>query len=48
MIFLGDLCNRYCEQFEEEVCTYYYNSDWYYACEEMQELFRETANELAD
>lgn len=28
--------------------TYYYNSDWYYACEEMQELFRETANELAD
>lgn len=28
--------------------TYYYNADWYYACEEMQELFRETANELAD
>ncbi len=28
--------------------TYYYNSDWYYACEEMQNLFRETANELAD
>lgn len=28
--------------------TYYYNSDWYYACEEMQEMFRETANELAD
>lgn len=28
--------------------TFYYNSDWYYACEEMQELFRETANELAD
>ena len=28
--------------------TYYYNSDWYYACEEMQELFRETVNELAD
>ena len=28
--------------------TYYYNSDWYYACEEMQELFRETADELAD
>lgn len=26
----------------------YYNADWYYACEEMQELFRETANELAD
>lgn len=28
--------------------TYYYNSDWYYACEEMQEMFRETADELAD
>ncbi len=28
--------------------TYYYNADWYYDCEEMQELFRETANELAD
>ena len=28
--------------------TYYYNSDWYYACEEMQKMFRETANELAD
>lgn len=28
--------------------TYYYNADWYYACEEMQELFRETADELAD
>lgn len=28
--------------------TYYYNSDWYWACEEMQEMFRETANELAD
>lgn len=26
----------------------YYNADWYYACEEMQELFRQTANELAD
>ena len=26
--------------------TYYYNSDWYYACEEMQKLFQETANEL--
>lgn len=26
----------------------YYNADWYYACEEMQELFRDTANELAD
>lgn len=26
----------------------YYNADWYWACEEMQELFRETANELAD
>lgn len=26
----------------------YYNADWYYACEEMQELFRETADELAD
>lgn len=28
--------------------AYYYNADWYWACEEMQELFRETANELAD
>ena len=28
--------------------TYYYNADWYYACEEMQEMFRETANDLAD
>lgn len=28
--------------------SYYYNADWYYACEEMQELFRETADELAD
>lgn len=28
--------------------TCYYNADWYYACEEMQELFRETADELAD
>lgn len=28
--------------------SYYYNADWYWACEEMQELFRETANELAD
>ena len=27
--------------------TYYYNSDWYYACEEMQKLFQETANELS-
>lgn len=26
----------------------YYNADWYWACEEMQELFRETADELAD
>lgn len=26
--------------------TYYYNSDWYYACEEMQKLFQETVNEL--
>ena len=26
----------------------YYNADWYYACEEMQELFRQTADELAD
>lgn len=26
----------------------YYNADWYYACEEMQELFRDTADELAD
>lgn len=28
--------------------AYYYNADWYWACEEMQELFRETADELAD
>ncbi|MBD5457132.1 MAG: hypothetical protein HDR27_01000 [Lachnospiraceae bacterium] len=28
--------------------TYYYNADWYWQCEDMQELFRETANELAD
>lgn len=28
--------------------TYYYNSDWYYACEEMQKLFQETANELTE
>ncbi len=28
--------------------TCYYNADWYYACEEMQELFRQTADELAD
>lgn len=28
--------------------AHYYNADWYYACEEMQELFRETADELAD
>ena len=28
--------------------TYYYNSDWYYACEEMQKMFQETANELTD
>lgn len=28
--------------------SYYYNADWYWVCEEMQELFRETANELAD
>ena len=28
--------------------AYYYNADWYWACEDMQELFRETANELAD
>ncbi|MBD5458889.1 MAG: hypothetical protein HDR27_10020 [Lachnospiraceae bacterium] len=28
--------------------SYYYNADWYWSCEEMQELFRETANELAD
>ena len=28
--------------------SYYYNADWYWACEDMQELFRETANELAD
>ena len=28
--------------------TYYYNSDWYYACEEMQKLFQETANELSE
>lgn len=26
----------------------YYNADWYWKCEEMQDLFRETANELAD
>ena len=26
----------------------YYNADWYYACEKMQELFRDTADELAD
>ena len=26
----------------------YYNADWYYACEEMQQLFRDTADELAD
>lgn len=26
----------------------YYNADWYWKCEEMQNLFRETANELAD
>ena len=28
--------------------SYYYNADWYWACEEMQELFRKTADELAD
>ena len=28
--------------------TYYYNSEWYYACEEMQKLFQETANELTE
>ena len=28
--------------------TCYYNADWYYACEEMQAMFRETADELAD
>lgn len=28
--------------------NYYYNADWYYACEEMQELFRKTADELAE
>ena len=28
--------------------TYYYNSDWYYACEEMQKLFQETADELSE
>lgn len=28
--------------------SYYYNADWYWACEDMQKLFRETANELAD
>ena len=28
--------------------TYYYNSDWYYACEEMQKMFQETANELTE
>lgn len=28
--------------------AYYYNADWYYACEEMQDLFRQTADELAD
>lgn len=27
--------------------TYYYNSDWYYACEEMQKLFQDTINELS-
>lgn len=26
----------------------YYNADWYYVCEEIQELFRDTADELAD
>lgn len=26
----------------------YYNADWYWKCEEMQDLFREVANELAD
>lgn len=28
--------------------SYYYNADWYWACEDMQELFRDTANDLAD
>lgn len=28
--------------------TYYYNSDWYYACEEMQTLFRNMVNELTE
>ena len=28
--------------------TYYYNSDWYYACEKMQKMFQETANELTE
>lgn len=28
--------------------SYYYNADWYWKCENMQSLFRETANELAD
>ena len=28
--------------------TYYYNSDWYYACEEMQKMFQETTNELTE
>ena len=27
---------------------FYYNSKWYYACEEIQEMLRETANELSD
>lgn len=26
----------------------YFNADWYYACEEMQKLFQDTADELAD
>ncbi|MCM1386836.1 MAG: hypothetical protein NC231_05885 [Bacillus sp. (in: Bacteria)] len=28
--------------------SYYYNADWYWACEDMQNLFKETADELAD
>lgn len=28
--------------------TYYYNSDWYYLCQEMQKMFQETANELSE
>ena len=28
--------------------TYYYNSDWYYSCQEMQSIFQQIANDLAD